>query len=54
MSFGSGGSTIDVLAGPREESFARIAAADERDAEHLHEIHDNHFVKEDSLNGQDS
>ncbi|MFC9128202.1 hypothetical protein ACFT4A_15300 [Streptomyces sp. NPDC057099] len=30
--------------------------ADERDAEHLHEIyeiHDNQFVKRDSLNGQD-
>ncbi|MFC9685302.1 DUF4267 domain-containing protein [Streptomyces sp. NPDC056948] len=26
----------------------------ERDAEHLHEIHDNKFVKRDSLNGQDS
>lgn len=49
MSFGSGGSPIDVLAGPREEFFARIAAADERDAEHLH---DNHFVKEDALDGQ--
>lgn len=52
MSFGSGGSAIDVLAGPREEFFARIAAADERDAEHLHDMHDNHFVKEDALNGQ--
>ncbi|WP_331746113.1 hypothetical protein OG936_39925 (plasmid) [Streptomyces sp. NBC_00846] len=51
MSFGSGGSAVDVLAGPREESFARIAAAGEQDAEHLHEIH---FVKKDSLNGQDS
>jgi quercetin dioxygenase-like cupin family protein len=39
---------------PREDYFARVATADEPDIERLHEIHDNHFVNDDSLNGQDS
>lgn len=29
---------------PREEYFARLAGADERDLDRLHEAHDNHFV----------
>ena len=37
-----------------EEYLAQITTADERDVEHLHEIHDNHFVNDDSLNGRDS
>lgn len=49
-----GGSTPHVLARPRKESCARIAAADERDAEHPREIHDNHSMKKNSLNGEDS
>ncbi|NYG60710.1 quercetin dioxygenase-like cupin family protein [Nocardioides daedukensis] len=39
---------------PREEYFAQIAIADRRDVARLHEIHDNHFVDDDSLNGKDS
>lgn len=29
---------------PREEYFAQLAGADERDLDRLHEAHDNHFV----------
>lgn len=29
---------------PREEYFAQLAGADERDLDGLHEAHDNHFV----------
>jgi hypothetical protein len=36
---------IALLSGvPREEYFAQLAGAEERDLNRLHEPHDNHFV----------